>query len=281
MYELARGEVTKGSPLCGICGAAVSTAWNALEDDLDTRIRRKSLVLGRPIEGDELRTVTSRVMKRYGEECDQLMAKLLARGLKCPECRSSLVRMSRVLYRKRVSFDCSSLFSEPSEALPGLDESLLKKEGLFQGVYVVSDREDVPRTTGSGLRETPGVGNDSADDDGLVPAGKRVIGSVNGLEALSGGYIDCTPVNMLIDSGGVATVEHQRVLKRIGRAREALRPYEVNLKSVIGYNTGINGMIDLPLKLGSLEKARTFIVVSHLHVDDPKHGCAEVVPGSD
>ncbi|KAG3083923.1 hypothetical protein PI125_g19616 [Phytophthora idaei] len=30
MYELTRDEVTKGAPLCGVCGAAVSTAWNAL-----------------------------------------------------------------------------------------------------------------------------------------------------------------------------------------------------------------------------------------------------------
>ncbi|KAG2970315.1 hypothetical protein PC118_g16949 [Phytophthora cactorum] len=39
------------------------------------------------------------------------------------------------------------------------------------------------------------------------------------------------------------------------------------MKSVIGPNIQIKGMIDLHLKLGSLEKTRTFIVVDRLHVD--------------
>ncbi|KAG3140292.1 hypothetical protein PI126_g16079 [Phytophthora idaei] len=72
---------------------------------------------------------------------------------------------------------------------------------------------------------------------------------------------------MLADSGAVVTIVHQRVLKRIGHASESLRPYEGNMKSVIGPNIQIKGMIGLPLKLGSPEKTRTFIAVGRLHVD--------------
>ncbi|KAG2851595.1 hypothetical protein PC113_g15769 [Phytophthora cactorum] len=65
----------------------------------------------------------------------------------------------------------------------------------------------------------------------------------------------------------VATIVHQRVLKSINRARESLRQYEGNLKKLTEHTIGIKGTTDLPLKLGSLEKMVTFIVVSRFHVD--------------
>ncbi|KAG2771937.1 hypothetical protein PC129_g16308 [Phytophthora cactorum] len=74
-------------------------------------------------------------------------------------------------------------------------------------------------------------------------------------------------VSGLIDSGVVATIVHQRVLKSINRARESLRQYEGNLKKLTEHTIGIKGTTDLPLKLGSLEKMVTFIVVSRFHVD--------------
>ncbi|KAG3087719.1 hypothetical protein PI124_g20936 [Phytophthora idaei] len=94
--------------------------------------RHKSFVLGRPTENDELRAVASRVTERYSEQCELIKATLLVRGPKCPECLPSPVRTSRALYRKRVSFDCSSPFSERSEALPELEESRRRKKACFK-----------------------------------------------------------------------------------------------------------------------------------------------------
>jgi hypothetical protein len=94
-----------------------------------------------------------------------------------------------------------------------------------------------------------------------------VIGSESGVEALSAGYMDCTPAEMLIDSGAVASLIHVRVLKRIGRADEPLRPYLKNLNGITGHQVGIKGFIDLPMRLGSREMIRPFVVVNHLHVD--------------
>lgn len=61
--------------------------------------------------------------------------------------------------------------------------------------------------------------------ENLVPDEIRVIGSVGSVEAISGGYIDCTPADMLIDSGAVASLVDSHVLRHIGRAVAPLRPY--------------------------------------------------------
>ncbi|OWY91857.1 hypothetical protein PHMEG_00039389, partial [Phytophthora megakarya] len=76
------------------------------------------------------------------------------------------------------------------------------------GIRVVSDQDAV-------------VGN----CDRVVPEGKRVICSVGGFEALSGGFIDCCPSEMLVDSGAIASLVHERVLRRVGRAGEPLWTY--------------------------------------------------------
>ncbi|KAG2773257.1 hypothetical protein PC116_g9865 [Phytophthora cactorum] len=52
VYEMAPAEVTKGSPLCCFRGAAVPTAWHALEDDLSSRIHHKPFALGGPVKAD-------------------------------------------------------------------------------------------------------------------------------------------------------------------------------------------------------------------------------------
>ncbi|KAG2838421.1 hypothetical protein PC113_g19661 [Phytophthora cactorum] len=59
----------RGPRLSGVLTSALRgtepEAWNDLEANLDTRIRCKSLELGRPIEDDELRVVASRVKERW------------------------------------------------------------------------------------------------------------------------------------------------------------------------------------------------------------------------
>ncbi|ETL82442.1 hypothetical protein L917_17387, partial [Phytophthora nicotianae] len=101
----------------------------------------------------------------------------------------------------------------------------------------------------------------------LFQKGKRVIASVPGVEALSTGFIDCVPADLLIDSGAVACLVHSRVLKRIGRSTKPLRSYTQSLNAVSGHSLKTRGVIDLQLRLGSLEKTIPFVVVDQLHVD--------------
>ncbi|OWZ06631.1 LOW QUALITY PROTEIN: hypothetical protein PHMEG_00021088, partial [Phytophthora megakarya] len=87
------------------------------------------------------------------------------------------------------------------------------------------------------------------------------------LVALSGGFIDCCPSEVLVDSGAIASLLHERVLRWVGRADEPLRTYRGSLDSVSGHSIQVRGMIDLPVTLGSVEKTLPFVVVNHLHVD--------------
>ncbi|OWZ09505.1 hypothetical protein PHMEG_00017783 [Phytophthora megakarya] len=105
------------------------------------------------------------------------------------------------------------------------------------------------------------------DYDRVVPEGKRVICSFGGFEALSGGFIDCCPSEMLVDSGAIASLVHERMLRRVGCADEPLRTYRCSLDSVSGHSIQVRGVVDLPLTLGSVEKTLPFVVMNHLHVD--------------
>ncbi|OWZ07023.1 hypothetical protein PHMEG_00020639 [Phytophthora megakarya] len=120
----------------------------------------------------------------------------------------------------------------------------------------------------SGLRELPGQENgDETDENAIVPEGKRVIGSVGGVEAVSTGYIDCLPTNMLIDSGAVASLIDYRVLKRLGMTNAPLKPYPRGLKGVSGQELKVRGVVRLPMRLGSRKLVRRFMVIDKLHVD--------------
>lgn len=94
-----------------------------------------------------------------------------------------------------------------------------------------------------GLYEAHGASGDNEEEEveNLVPDGKRVIGSVGGVEAISGGFIDCTPADMQIDSGAVASLVGSRELKRIGRSDQPLRPYQNALNGVTGHKVRIQG----------------------------------------
>eukprot|EP00644_Phytophthora_capsici_P005478 jgi/Phyca11/42944/gw1.117.29.1 len=64
---------------------------------------------------------------------------------------------------------------------------------------------------------------------------------------------------MLADTGAVASLVDKRVLKRLGRSSEPLRPYLGSLDSVSGQAIRIKGIIDLPVTLGTLEKTLPFL----------------------
>ncbi|OWZ08406.1 hypothetical protein PHMEG_00019060 [Phytophthora megakarya] len=97
--------------------------------------------------------------------------------------------------------------------------------------------------------------------------GVRLKRQLAWVEAVSAGYIDCTPVEVLTNSGAVASQIDARVLKRIGRVDTLLRPCDNSLNGVTGHKVGAKSIIDLPLRLGSLEMTRPFVVVNCLHVD--------------
>ncbi|OWY98524.1 hypothetical protein PHMEG_00030695, partial [Phytophthora megakarya] len=118
-----------------------------------------------------------------------------------------------------------------------------------------------------GLYKVPESDVESDSNNDLVGAGKPVIGSVNSVEVVSAGYIDCTPADVLIYSGAVASLIDIEVLKRIGRTDTPLRPCDTSLNGVTGHKIGAKGAIDLPLHLGSLEMDRLFVAVNRLHVD--------------
>ncbi|ETO59215.1 hypothetical protein F444_22413 [Phytophthora nicotianae P1976] len=86
----------------------------------------------------------------------------------------------------------------------------------------------------------------------LILEDKRVIDSVQGVKALSTGFIDCVPAELIINAG---------------RSTEPPRGYAPSLNAVTGHSLKTRGVIDLPLRLGLLEKTISFVVVDQLHVD--------------
>ncbi|KAI9988719.1 hypothetical protein PInf_022181 [Phytophthora infestans] len=84
--------------------------------------------------------------------------------------------------------------------------------------------------------------------EGVGPLGKRVIGSVGGVEALSWGFIENITAELLIESGAVACL--------VG-----------SLNGASGSALDIEEVIYLPVTLGSVERRIPFAVVRMLHVD--------------
>ncbi|KAG4052118.1 hypothetical protein PC123_g12692 [Phytophthora cactorum] len=72
---------------------------------------------------------------------------------------------------------------------------------------------------------------------------------------------------MLADTGAIASLVDKRVLKRLGRASEPLRPYTGSLNSGSGHEIRVSGVIDLPVTLGTLERTLPFVVADYLFVD--------------
>ncbi|OWZ13530.1 putative membrane protein [Phytophthora megakarya] len=120
-----------------------------------------------------------------------------------------------------------SAVSSEKETFP--ERSLFNEteDDLYQYVYTVREYGDVSQKRRPVLYEVPESDVESDSNDDLVSDGKRVIGSVNGVEAVSAG----------------------------------------SLNGITGHKIGAKGVIDLPLRLGSLEMDRPFVVVHRLHVD--------------
>ncbi|GMF40671.1 unnamed protein product [Phytophthora fragariaefolia] len=112
------------------------------------------------------------------------------------------------------------------------------------------------------------------DDDGaedlvcrVVEDGRRVVCAVGNFEALSSGYIDCLPSQILADTCATLSLVDRRVLKRLGRSSEPLEPYEGLVRSSSGHKLRTRGWIRLALRLGSEGISRSLLVADKLHVD--------------
>ncbi|OWZ06653.1 hypothetical protein PHMEG_00021062, partial [Phytophthora megakarya] len=240
-YALVKEDALAADPKCAMCQRVTPVGDVGL--DLETRVRTKllqtNIVSGK---GLILRLIPL-VVKVYDDNSKMVGTKMLSRGSKCLLCRRRVVPHVRNVPEKHTFLDRP--FSEVGES------------GLYQYVYMVNDQGPLTEKRRPGLCDV--VSTDERSD--------WMIDSVNGVEAVSAGYIDFTPAEVLIDAGAVASLIDARVLMRIGRADTPLRPCDNSLNVVTGHKVGDKVIIDLPLRLGSLEMTRPFVVVNRLHVD--------------
>ncbi|KAE9297399.1 hypothetical protein PR003_g23508 [Phytophthora rubi] len=121
---------------------------------------------------------------------------------------------------------------------------------------------------GFGVRiEEEDDGNCSRSSKSVVEGGRRVVCTVGNYEALSSGYIDCLPSQVLADTGATLSLVDYRVLKRLRRTNEHLRPYEGQVRSSSGHHLRVRGWIRLPVKHGSMEMTLDLLVADKLHAD--------------
>ncbi|GMF31417.1 unnamed protein product [Phytophthora fragariaefolia] len=175
----------------------------------------------------------------------------------------------RFLFRL-LRFDCSSLAAGRSEALGSHSGCVEDPDGVLNYVCFVKDGSATKDKRKPGLMERkdrpkPKV-DPNNDVEDPVPEGKRIICSVEGYEATSVGFIDSLPAELFIDTGAIASLVDSRVLEKVGLAKAPLRPYHGSLNGVSGQPLHIRGEIELPLRIGTLEKLRTLAVVDCLHV---------------
>ncbi|OWZ20837.1 hypothetical protein PHMEG_0004699 [Phytophthora megakarya] len=163
-----------------------------------------------------------------------------------PGCSHVDRSVSFVVWKRSVEDHRTETF--PERSLSGETE-----DDLYQFMYTVRESGAVGRQQWPEQYEVPDSDVESDSSDDLVGDGKRVIVSVNGVEAVSAWYIDCTPADVLIDSDAVASLIDVRVLKRIERADTPLRPCDSSLNGGTGHKIGAKGVIELPLRLGSVE----------------------------
>ncbi|KAE9240783.1 hypothetical protein PF002_g9602 [Phytophthora fragariae] len=230
--------------------------------------RARELVIERAgVLGDSVRqTVLREISRTYLESVGSTLAKRLERRRTCWCDRP----VREPIRPRRVRFDCSSLAAKRSEVLGSHTGRVEDPDDVLNYVCFVKDGGAEKEKRKPGLvevkdRPTPG-GSPNADVEDPVPEGKRVICSVEDFEATSVGFIDSLPAELLIDIGAIASLVDSRVLEKLGLAKAPLRPYHGSLNGVSGHPLHIRGEIELPLRIGTLEKLRTFAVVDRLHV---------------
>ncbi|KAG4042204.1 hypothetical protein PC123_g22297 [Phytophthora cactorum] len=228
------------------------------EYSLDEKSLRDYLVdVGGTLSGAFINRAISWARCYHGNKAAVIRDKLLARERGTPEKVGPVVATGATNLRKKVTFDLP---------MKTLDNGELRIANEAPEVYSVNARRAPEPWRRPGLHEVSG-GDATENKEGVVPESKRVIYSVGGVLALSDGFIDCCPSEMLAYTDAIASLVDKRVLKRLGRPSEPLRPYMGSLNSVSGHAIRISGVIDLPVTLGTLERALPFVVTDHLFVD--------------
>ncbi|KAE9051323.1 hypothetical protein PR001_g1555 [Phytophthora rubi] len=275
VYQIVLEEEAKGVPCCPVCKEILVLPttdlpkttgvahYSALERETRARVAAAAGVLGARM----MEVLVRRVLELYLAEATSIRTKRTNRETRCQKHSNSSPLPRRVRQRRKVRFDCSSLFAERSEALDSRPSYVEDSNDISHYVCRVCDAV-LPRRKPGLVEVKQDDEPDELSDDKLrpVPEGKRVICAVGGLEAVSTGYIEDLPAELLIDSGAVASLIDARVLKRLGLANAPLRPYHGSLKDVSGGNLRIKGEIELTLRLGTCEELRTFVLVDRLHV---------------
>ncbi|GMF48867.1 unnamed protein product [Phytophthora fragariaefolia] len=213
----------------------------------------------------------------FEENSSRIWSKLCGR-LRTPAKASN--RQLRYVSRP-VCFDCSSLYHEQAEAVGPVGGRSDDDRNCEDYVMIVRrERPQPAMNRRPGLAELVtvnlldgfGVRADKRDSAGMdesevVPGGRRVVSTVGSFEALSSGYIDCLPSQMLADTGATLGLVASSVLRRLGRSGEQLRPYEGLVRSSSGHMLRIRGWINVELRLGNIVVTKEVLVVDRLHVD--------------
>ncbi|KAE8975166.1 hypothetical protein PF011_g24587 [Phytophthora fragariae] len=222
------------------------------------------------------RVTFSEWVERYNSKCGELAWKKLPAH---EADKASPKEEKEPRTKELVDFDSSCLYVEVAEAVHGVGLYPEREEDISHYVEVVRPgRLALERSEKRGLVEVVtvelpngfGLRRDEAeemDEPEVVPGGRRVVCAVGGYEALSGGFIDCLPSRILADTGATLSLVDKLVLKRLGRARETLRPYEGLVRSSSGHKLRIRGWITLPVRLGSLAANLNLLVAEQLNCD--------------
>ncbi|KAG2913405.1 hypothetical protein PC114_g8541 [Phytophthora cactorum] len=123
----------------------------------------------------------------HGNEAAVIRDKLRAREGETPDKVGPVVATGATNLRKKVTLDLP---------MKTLDNGELKIANDAPEGYSVNARRAQKPCRRPGLREVSG-GDATENEEGVVPEGKRVIGSVGGVLALSDGFIDYCPSEML------------------------------------------------------------------------------------
>ncbi|POM75024.1 Hypothetical protein PHPALM_7921, partial [Phytophthora palmivora] len=242
VYYLVKEE-EKSNPVCVDCGSPLLSELVLREvdpkvNDLEERALAKVAQYYRAMSNSVMKRIVGVIVEKYLSEGPLIRAKLKEREDRCENCLKTALPSRKTRSTKQVRFDYSSLSGQKIEEL-GPRCSRENSDSVYEYAYVVTDpvRVAPARRVGDSLK-TGLVERDMLDESevtNVVPEGKRVIGSVGGVEATSPGYVDCVPVDILIDSGAVVSLIDRKVLRRIGRANGPLRPYDGNLNGVSGH----------------------------------------------
>ncbi|KAE9035302.1 hypothetical protein PR001_g6763 [Phytophthora rubi] len=278
VYQIVLEEEARSLLRCPACLDADSSPSDDSSTSASTRsysvvereARARLLILAAAgVLGDRMmEAVVKQIMESYSEEAPKMRTKRTARLSRCPVHASTGSAPRRVRTRRHVRFDCTSLFAERTEALGSSPSYVENRDDISHYVCRVRNSERPRRRPGLVEVESDDEPEDVFDEElNPVPEGKRVICSVGGLEAVSVGYIEDLPAELLIYTGAVASLVDARFLKRLGLFKAPLRPYKGSLKDVSGGSLRIKGELELTLRMGARYELRTFVVVDRLHVN--------------